>query len=75
MILAKLVDVDGSVAMLLPEEARARLHAKAGDIVHLVEEKDGFLLTPHGEEALQQLRKAREAMSQRIEILRALAKE
>ena len=75
MILAKLVDVDGCVAVLLPEEVRARLSVKDGDVVHFIEEKDGFLLTPLGEEALRQLRSARETMNTRIEILRALAKE
>jgi putative addiction module antidote len=68
-----LISIDGSTGVVLPGEVLVRLKASAGDIICLIDEPDGYLLTAFESEHEAQLRAARRIMQKRRAALRRLA--
>jgi len=62
-----------SIGVLLPKEILARLKVGEGDTLHVVETKDGIMLTPLDPAVAEQIRLGREVMHQYRDTLRALA--
>lgn len=46
----KIRKIGNSLGAILPNETLASLHLKEGDVVYLIEEKDGVKLTPYDPE-------------------------
>ena len=69
----KLRAIGNSIGVLLPKEILARLKVGEGDTLHVVETKDGIMLTPLDPRVAEQIRLGREVMHQYRDTLRALA--
>ena len=70
----KLTTAGNSVGVVLPKEALARMRAKKGDILYLVETKQGYSLTPYDQEFSEQMEAADDVMRRYRNALRELAK-
>lgn len=74
MLTVKVTTVGNSTGIVLPKEALARLNIDKGDVLHLTETADGYLLTPYDPEFEAQMQAAEDGMAQYRNTLRALAK-
>lgn len=74
MLTVKVTTVGSSAGIVLPKEALARLNIGKGDVLHLTETADGYLLTPYDPEFEAQMQAAEDGMAQYRNTLRALAK-
>jgi putative addiction module antidote len=70
----KLTQIGNSVGVILPKEVLAAMKLEKGDSLHLTESPDGFRVTPYDPEFEVQMKAAGEAMRQRRNVLRELAK-
>jgi putative addiction module antidote len=59
---------------VLPKEVLTRLKIAKGDSVFLTESPEGFRITPYDPDFERQMGLARKVMSERRDVLRALAK-
>jgi putative addiction module antidote len=69
----KLRAVGNSVGVVLPREVLARLKVGEGDLLHVVEAKDGIILTPLDPHVAEQVRIGRDVMHRFRDTLRVLA--
>lgn len=69
----KITTVGNSAGIVLPKELLARLRAKKGDTLYVVETPDGFKLTPYDEEFARQMEVAENVMREDRDLLRRLA--
>lgn len=74
MPVLKLTSVGTSTGLVIPKEMLARMNVEKGDMLHAVETKDGYLLTPYDAEMQRQMELGREVMKEFREALRELAK-
>ena len=74
MFKVKVTAVGNSMGILLPREALAKLRVAKGDTLYLVENKDGFSLTPFQEDFEDQMRAAEKVLKQYRNALHELAK-
>ena len=74
MLALKLTSIGSSTGVILPKETLQRMNLKKGDIVHLTETPNGYLLTPYDPEFEAQMAVAEEGMALYRNTLRALAK-
>ena len=74
MLKVKITTVGNSAGVVLPKEALARMRAKKGDILYLVETPQGYTLTPYDQEFSDQMASADEVMRRYRNTLRELAK-
>lgn len=74
MLSLKLTAVGNSTGIVLPKEALARLKAKKGDTLFLVETPAGYELTPFNPEFAAQMEAAEKGMHEYRNALRELAK-
>lgn len=65
--------IGNSVGVVLPRDILARLKVDAGDILHVVETKDGIILTPLDPNVAEQMRIGRDVMHRFRDTLRILA--
>ncbi len=70
----KLTSVGTSTGLVIPKEMLTRMNLEKGDMLHVVETRDGYLLTPYDEEVERQLELGRRVMKENRELFRALAK-
>jgi putative addiction module antidote len=70
----KISQVGNSAALLLPNEALAKLRVEPGDTVFLTETKDGFRITPYDPDFERQMTLARKVAKGHRNVLRELAK-
>jgi putative addiction module antidote len=70
----KVTTVGSLAGIVLPKEVLARLKVAKGDSVFLTESPDGFRITPYDPDFEHQMGLARKVMSERRDVLRALAK-
>ena len=70
----KLTSVGTSTGLVIPKEMLTRMNVEKGDMLHAVETKDGYLLTPYDQEVEHQLEIGRRVMKENRELFRALAK-
>jgi putative addiction module antidote len=73
MATLKLRAIGNSVGVVFPREVLARLKVQDGDVLHVVDTKDGIILTPLDPAIAEQLRAGREVMHRYRDTLRVLA--
>lgn len=74
MIRVKVTAVGNSMGILLPKEALHKMKAEKGDILYLIENPDGFTLTPYQDDFEHQIQTAEGIMKRYRNTLRELAK-
>jgi putative addiction module antidote len=74
MATLKLRAIGNSVGVVLPKEMLARLRVQEGDVLHVLETKDGVILTPLDPNVAEQVEAGREIMRRYRDTLRILSK-
>jgi putative addiction module antidote len=74
MLKVKVTTVGSSTGVVLPKEALHRMKAKKGDMLYLLETKDGYELTPYDKDFSEQIEAAEQVMGRYRNALRELAK-
>lgn len=74
MLKVKITTVGNSAGVVLPKEALARMRAKKGDVLYLVESPQGYTLTPYDQDFADQMEAADDVMRRYRHALRELAK-
>ena len=74
MLKVKVTTIGNSVGVVLPKEALARMRAKKGDVLYLVESPQGYTLTPYDQDFAEQMDAADGVMRRYRNTLRELAK-
>lgn len=74
MTAIKLTTIGNSTGAVIPKEILEKLHVNKGDTLYLVEDEDGYRLTPYNEEFLEQMKVAEIIMREDRDVLKALAK-
>lgn len=74
MTTLKLTKIGTSTGAILPKEMLARLKVEKGDTLHVIETKEGYLLTPYDPAIEDQLEAGREFMKDYRDTFKALAK-
>ena len=70
----KITTVGNSAGVVLPKEVMEKLRVSKGDVLYLVEEKDGYRLTPYNKEFVEQMETAEEIMREDRDVLKVLSK-
>lgn len=70
----KVTTVGNSAGVVLPKEVLEKLRVSKGDVLYLVEEPDGYKLTPYNEEFVAQMETAEDIMRQDRDVLKVLSK-
>ncbi len=70
----KLRKVGNSVALIVPKEVRSKMGVQEGDSVYLVENPDGYRITPYDPELSKQMAIARKVQAKHRDALHELAK-
>lgn len=70
----KLRKFGNSIGAIISKEILAKMKAKEGDSLYLIETQDGYKLTPYNPEFLQQMNAAEDIMKSYRNALKALAK-
>jgi putative addiction module antidote len=73
MRVLKISTVGKSAGVILPKEILERLRVSKGDELYLVEESDGFKLTPYNRDFVEQMKKAEGIMREDRDVLKVLA--
>ena len=74
MIKVKITTVGNSMGILLPKEALSKMKASKGDTLYLVENQDGYSLTPYQQDFESQIEASEDIMKRYKNTLRELAK-
>jgi len=74
MIKVKITTVGNSMGILLPKEALSKMKASKGDTLYLVENQDGYSLTPYQQDFESQIEATEDIMKRYKNTLRELAK-
>ncbi|MDF1643923.1 MAG: hypothetical protein P1U80_07045 [Pseudomonadales bacterium] len=74
MLKVKITTVGNSMGILLPKEALKKMKASKGDTLYLVENQDGYSLTPYQQDFESQVEAAEDIMKRYKNTLRELAK-
>jgi putative addiction module antidote len=70
----KLTAVGTSTGVIIPKDMLNRLKVERGDMLHVVETPDGYLITPYDPAVAAQLEAGREFMNEYRDTFKALAK-
>jgi len=70
----KLTAIGTSTGMVVPKEMLARMKLKRGDVIHVVETTEGYLLTPYDPKVAEQVEAGREFMKEYRDTFKVLAK-
>ena len=70
----KVTTVGNSAGVILPKEVLEHLRVSKGDELYLVEEPDGYKITPYNREFVEQMEMAEEIMREDRDVLKVLAK-
>lgn len=73
MRVLKITTIGNSAGIVLPKEILERLRVSKGDELYLVEEPDGFKLTPYNRDFVEQMTKAEGIMREDRNVLKVLA--
>ena len=73
MRVLKITTIGNSAGVILPKEILERLRVSKGDELYLVEEPDGFKLTPYNREFVDQMKAAEDIMRSDRDVLKVLA--
>lgn len=74
MLKVKVTAVGNSMGILLPKEALTKLRASKGDTLYLVENAEGFTLTPYQKDFESQMEVAEKVLKKYRNALHELAK-
>ena len=74
MLKVKVTNVGNSMGILLPKEALSKMKASKGDTLYLLENKDGYTITPYQQDFEKQIEAAEIIMKRYKNTLRELAK-
>nr|VFJ43597.1 MAG: putative addiction module antidote [Candidatus Kentron sp. DK]VFJ47763.1 MAG: putative addiction module antidote [Candidatus Kentron sp. DK] len=74
MLKVKVTAVGNSMGILLPKEVLGRLKAGKGDTLYLLENPEGFTLTPYREDFESQMQAAEKVLKKYRNAFHALAK-
>jgi len=74
MLKVKVTAVGNSMGILLPKEALSKLKAGKGDTLYLVENTEGYTLTPYQEDFEAQMEAAEKVLKKYRNALHELAK-
>jgi putative addiction module antidote len=74
MATLKLTAIGTSTGVIIPKEMLARMKVERGDVLHVAETAEGYLLTPFDPKIAEQVDKGREFMKQYRDAFKALAK-
>lgn len=74
MLSLKITTIGNSAGVVLPKEVLEKLRVSKGDRLYLVEEPDGYRLTPYDEEFVTQMEAAEDLMREDRDVLKVLAK-
>jgi len=70
----KITTVGNSAGVVLPRELLDRLRVEKGDLLYVIQTKDGIELTPYDPAIAAQLEVAEQVMREDKDLLRSLAK-
>lgn len=70
----KLTSIGTSTGVIIPKEMLDRMKVKRGDVLHVAETAEGYLITPYDPKVAEQVDKGREFMKQYRDTFKALAK-
>ena len=73
MLKVKITTIGNSAGIVLPKEALAKMKARKGDVLYLVETPQGYALTPYDQDFEEQMEAASEVMHDYRNALRKLA--
>jgi len=73
MRILKITTVGNSAGVVLPKDILERLRVSKGDELYLVEEPDGYKLTPYNREFIEQITAAEKIMREDRDVLKVLA--
>lgn len=74
MLKVKVTAIGNSLGVLLPKDALAKLKVGKGDTLYLVENKEGFTLTPYQRDFASQMQAAEKVLKKYRNALHELAK-
>lgn len=74
MLKVKVTAVGNSMGILLPKEALSKMKASKGDILYLVENPDGYTITPYQQDFEAQIEETESIMKRYKNTLHELAK-
>ena len=70
----KVTTVGNSAGVILPKDILERLRVSKGDLLYLVEEPDGYKITPYNKEFVEQMTMAEDIMREDKDVLKVLAR-
>ena len=70
----KVTTVGNSAGVILPKEILERLRVSKGDVLYLVEEPDGYKITPYNKAFVEQMDMAEDIMREDKDVLKVLAR-
>ena len=70
----RVTTIGNSAGVILPKDILERLRVSKGDVLYLVEEPDGFKITPYNKEFVEQMDLAESIMREDKDVLKVLAK-
>ena len=70
----KLTAIGTSTGVVIPKEMLNRMKVERGDILHVIETQNGYLLTPYDPKVAEQVEAGREFMKGYRDTFKALAK-
>lgn len=73
MRVLKITTIGNSAGVILPKDILERLRVSKGDELYLVEEPDGYRLTPYNRAFVDQMKKAECIMREDRNVLKVLA--
>jgi len=74
MLKVKVTAIGNSMGIILPKEALGKMKATKGDTLYLVEESEGYSITPYQKDFDEQLKVAEGVMKKYRNALHELAK-
>lgn len=74
MTALKLTAIGTSTGVVIPKEMLARMKLERGDLLHVIETPEGYILTPYDPKIAAQVETGREFMKEYRDTFKALAK-
>jgi len=74
MLKVKITAIGNSMGILLPKEALNKLRASKGDVLYLVENNEGFTISPYQKNFESQMKAAEKVLKKYRNALHELAK-
>lgn len=69
----KITTVGNSTGIVLPKEVLEKLRVSKGDLLYLIEEPDGYRITPYDQDFVDQMKTAEQIMREDRDVLKVLS--